>query len=165
MCNREVFQRAPFIVQITNGTFMPPDKWQMIIYPDTTETTHLSCRYTQHKHTVDVSVCLCAAKVQLCTIIGSCYIWRGRCWVFFHMLYVMIFVPGGVFYLLIFMWVYSYRWWDSGSSLRISMCVIRAHIGLNSISQHRNDMVSGEKKQYILKGILGDTLIHFIAES
>lgn len=35
---------------------MPPDKWQMIIHPDTTETTHLSYRYTQHKHTVDVSV-------------------------------------------------------------------------------------------------------------
>lgn len=38
---------------------MPPDKWQMIIYPDTTETTHLSYRYTQRNHTVDVCVCMC----------------------------------------------------------------------------------------------------------
>lgn len=41
-CNREFFQRAPFIVQITNGTFMPSDKWQLIIYPDSAETTHSS---------------------------------------------------------------------------------------------------------------------------
>lgn len=40
-------QRAPFIVQITNGAFMRPDKWQMIVYPDTAETTHLSNRYTR----------------------------------------------------------------------------------------------------------------------
>lgn len=60
VCNREVFQRAPFIVQITNGTFMPPDKWQMIFYPDSTETTHLSWRYTHHKHTADVSGCVSA---------------------------------------------------------------------------------------------------------
>lgn len=46
-CNREVFQRAPFIVQITSGTFMPPDKWQLIIYPDSAETTHSSNRCTR----------------------------------------------------------------------------------------------------------------------
>lgn len=78
--NREVFQRAPFIVQITNGTFMPSDKWQMIIYPDTTETTHLSNRYTHTKHTVDVCVCVYVCALQrcssVCAIIGSCHIWR-----------------------------------------------------------------------------------------
>lgn len=78
VCNREVFRRAPFIVQITNGAFMPPDKWQMIIDPDSTETTHLSNRYTHHKHTVDVSVCVCV--LQRCSsvsaVIGSCHIGR-----------------------------------------------------------------------------------------
>lgn len=75
-CNREVFQRAPFIVQITNGTFMPPDKWQMIICRDTTETTHLSYRYTQHKQTAGVvcvclSVCLLKSRSSICAIIGN----------------------------------------------------------------------------------------------
>lgn len=51
-CNREVFQRAPFIVQITSGTFVPSDKWQLIIYPDSAETTHSSKRCARaHTHT------------------------------------------------------------------------------------------------------------------
>lgn len=78
VCNREVFQRAPFIVQITNGAFMPPDKWQMIIYPDTAETTHLSNRYTRHKHTVHVCVSMCV----------HCNYWQLP-----HLEEVMLFVP------------------------------------------------------------------------
>lgn len=55
---------------------MPPDKWQMIIDPDSTETTHLSNRYTRHKHAVDVSLCVCTAKVHLCI----CSYWQLPHW-------------------------------------------------------------------------------------
>lgn len=84
VCNREVFQRAPFIVQITNGAFMPPDKWQMIIYPDTAE--HICQTGTHATNTLYMCVCpcVCTAKVHLCI----CNYWQLP-----HLEEVMLFVP------------------------------------------------------------------------
>lgn len=63
------FQRAPFIVQITSGTFVPSDKWQLIIYPDSAETTHSSkrcaCARTRHSYWTCECAPVRAAKVHL----------------------------------------------------------------------------------------------------